>query len=264
VQAEVEVPGTPEQVWHAIATGPGITSWFVPSEVEERVGGTALSHFAPDGSMDSVATITEWDPPRRYVAEAPDMGPESPVVATEWIVEAKSGGSCIVRVVHSWFADTDDWDAQFEGHTHGWAAFFRNLRLYLEHFFGAPPAAFQLMGAAFASPQEAWKTLSEALGLAEAETGQQVRSAPEAPLLAGTVERVGAPEWPEMLLRLTDPAPGIAHLFVLPMGGMTFVPIRLYLFGDTAPAAVAAVEPRWQAWIAEHFPVPQTPAESNA
>ena len=39
VQAEVEVPGTPEEVWEAIATGPGITSWFVPSQVDGRVGG---------------------------------------------------------------------------------------------------------------------------------------------------------------------------------------------------------------------------------
>ena len=39
VQAEVEVPGTPEEVWRAIATGPGISSWFVPSEVDEREGG---------------------------------------------------------------------------------------------------------------------------------------------------------------------------------------------------------------------------------
>jgi uncharacterized protein YndB with AHSA1/START domain len=28
VQVEVEVPGTPEEVWQAIATGPGISSWF--------------------------------------------------------------------------------------------------------------------------------------------------------------------------------------------------------------------------------------------
>ena len=27
----------------------------------------------------------------------------------------RSGGTCIVRVVHSWFASTDDWDDQFEG-----------------------------------------------------------------------------------------------------------------------------------------------------
>jgi hypothetical protein len=31
VQVEVEVPGTPEEVWQAIATGPGISSWFVPT-----------------------------------------------------------------------------------------------------------------------------------------------------------------------------------------------------------------------------------------
>ena len=39
VQAEVEVPGTPEEVWQAIATGPGISSWFVPTELERREGG---------------------------------------------------------------------------------------------------------------------------------------------------------------------------------------------------------------------------------
>ncbi len=38
VQVEFEVPGTPEEVWHAIATGPGISSWFVPCEFEEQDG----------------------------------------------------------------------------------------------------------------------------------------------------------------------------------------------------------------------------------
>ena len=35
---EFEVAGTPEEVWQAIATGPGISSWFVPTEIEERNG----------------------------------------------------------------------------------------------------------------------------------------------------------------------------------------------------------------------------------
>lgn len=35
VEAEVEVPGSPEAVWQAIATGRGITSWFVPTTVDE-------------------------------------------------------------------------------------------------------------------------------------------------------------------------------------------------------------------------------------
>jgi uncharacterized protein YndB with AHSA1/START domain len=36
VQIEIEVPGTPEEVWQAIATGPGISSWLLPAEFEER------------------------------------------------------------------------------------------------------------------------------------------------------------------------------------------------------------------------------------
>jgi uncharacterized protein YndB with AHSA1/START domain len=39
----VEVPGTPEQVWEAIATGPGTEAWFVPAEIEGRVGGRVAS-----------------------------------------------------------------------------------------------------------------------------------------------------------------------------------------------------------------------------
>src|SRR5687767_14496038 len=128
VQAEVEVSGTPEEVWQAIATGPGISAWFVPTEVEEREGGAVTASFGP--GMDSHSTITAWDPPRRYAADSrDDMGPDDPTIATEWIVEARAGGACVVRVVHSWFASTDDWDNQFEGHSYGWLAFFRILRL---------------------------------------------------------------------------------------------------------------------------------------
>ena len=119
VEAEVEVPGTPEEVWQAIATGPGISSWFVPTEVEEREGGSVVCNFGP--GMESLSTITAWDPPHRFVADSrDDMGPDDPTVATEWIVEARSGGTCVVRVVHSWFTSSDDWDDQFEGHTYGW------------------------------------------------------------------------------------------------------------------------------------------------
>src|SRR5688572_18576331 len=95
VDAEAEVPGTPEEVWRAIATGPGISSWFVPTRVEERVGGEIMANFGPN--MDSLAKITAWDPPRRLVADnAEDGGPGSPTVATEWTVEARSGGTCVV------------------------------------------------------------------------------------------------------------------------------------------------------------------------
>jgi uncharacterized protein YndB with AHSA1/START domain len=250
VEAEVEVPGTPEEVWQAIATGPGISSWFVPSEVEEREGGTAVAHFAPGNSMDSVAKITCWKPPHRFVAET-DEGPGR--VATEWIVEARSGGTCVVRVVHSWFASTDDWDDQFEGHTHGWVAFFRILRLYLTHFRGQLGASFQVMATAPEPKEAAWQALLEPLGIAGAKTGDHVEAAAEAPRLAGIVERMGEPGWPELLLRLEQPAPGLAHGFPLPMGGQVYLTLRFYLYGEQAAGAVAKAEPVWRQWLGERF-----------
>ena len=47
IAVEAEVPGTPEQVWRAIASGAGISAWFVPSTVEEREGGQATASFGP-------------------------------------------------------------------------------------------------------------------------------------------------------------------------------------------------------------------------
>ena len=137
VEVETEVPGTPEEVWRAIASGPGISAWFVPTKLEEREGGAIVLDFGP--GMESQAVIKVWDPPRRFVAEG-EMGPGSPTVADEWTVEAKSGGTCRVRVVHSWFASTDDWDNQFEGVEKGWPAFFRILKIYLAQDVGVVDA----------------------------------------------------------------------------------------------------------------------------
>ena len=65
-----EVPGTPEQVWDAIATAGGITSWFLPTDLEERVGGAIVTHMGEGAS--SEGTVTAWDPPRRLAYEEPD------------------------------------------------------------------------------------------------------------------------------------------------------------------------------------------------
>ena len=83
VQVEVEVPGTPEQVWQAIATGPGVSSWFVPTEGEERVGGTVTAHFGP--GMDSVATVTAWDQALRLsLRNGPSKGTPAAHALCEW------------------------------------------------------------------------------------------------------------------------------------------------------------------------------------
>ena len=253
VEARAEVPGTPEQVWRAIATGPGISSWFVPSQVEEREGGTASANFGP--GMESIATITEWDPPRRFALETKDdMGPGSPTVATEWIVETLGGGSCLVRVVHSWFADSDDWDSQFDQHEQGWVSFFRILRLYLTHYRSDPSAAFQVMAMTGESVSQTWTTFTNELGLGDTAETQHVRTRSGAPALSGRVEHAGPPEYPqELLLKLDEPAPGAAHMFAMALGPQTCLSMRVFFYGDRVAAVAAREEPRWQAWMNERF-----------
>lgn len=240
VQVEVEVPGSPEEVWQAIATGPGISSWFVPAKVEERVGGELSLCFGP--GMDSVSTLAEWDPPRRFVANGDGITPGLPAVADEWTVEAKSGGTCVVRVVHSWFASTDEWDGQFEAIEQGWATFFRILRLGLTRFPGQPSAGFQVAAMASGSSPAAWASLAGPLGVADAVEGQEVSSGADAPSLSGTVVFA---ESEAALILVREPAPGICNLSAMPMGEQVYLSAQLYLFGEEAAAASAKAEPEW-------------------
>jgi uncharacterized protein YndB with AHSA1/START domain len=253
VQVEVEVPGSPEEVWQAIATGPGISSWFVPATVEEREGGAFTVDFGM--GMESTSTISKWDPPRSFTKDGDGMDPDAPPVATEWIVEAKSGGKCVVRVVHSWFASTDEWDGQWEAVEQGWISFFQILRLGLEHFPGLPSAAFDASGMSNVSEAEAWEALTSPLGLTDAAEGQVVSSGVGVPSIAGKVEVAGHGETKEVMLLTSEPAPGICHLSAMPMGGPIYVSIRFYLFGDTAAAAVAEAGPEWASWFGERFPM---------
>ena len=97
IELEVEVTGTPEEVWRAIATGPGISSWYVPHVVEEREGGAAMASFGDGPEMQIPGVVAAWEPPHRIVftgSEA-DEG-----LAFEWLVEARDGGTCVVRLVN--------------------------------------------------------------------------------------------------------------------------------------------------------------------
>src|SRR5277367_6875987 len=255
VQVEVEVPGTPEEVWQAIATGPGISSWFVPTEFEERDGKpvAVTLNFGP--GMESRSAVTKWDPPRMFAAEAPGWAPGSPNIADEWSVEARGGGICVVRVVHSLFASTDDWDNQLEGTESGWPGFFRILRIYLTYFRGQRSAMMQWIAPAAGTEAEAWETLTAALGLKGATAGQHRIAPAGVPSLSGVVEHsTQSPS--NALLRLDKPGPGTAAFGAVNFGGQSMVALNLYLYGDQAAGNVAREQPLWDAWIQEHFPTP--------
>src|SRR5690606_5945956 len=95
-----ELPGTPEQVWQAIATGAGVRSWFLPTDIEERPGGAVITHM---GDTSSPGRITAWEPNRRFAYEEPEWpslagqdGATVTPLASEFVIEAQSGGTCVL------------------------------------------------------------------------------------------------------------------------------------------------------------------------
>jgi uncharacterized protein YndB with AHSA1/START domain len=256
IDLTVEVPGTPEQVWEAVASGPGITAWFVPAKVDGRVDGTVELDFGP-GYGTETARITAWDPPRRFVAEVASEG--RPVFATEWLVEARDGGTCVVRLINSGFGGGADWDAEYDATQAGWRLFLYNLRLFLTHFPGQRCASVLVNARAAGPAARAFAELAGALGLpAGAREGERVAAtAPGAPSLAGVVER----SEPNMLaLLLEKPAPGIGFVAAEPIGdGSAHASIYAYLFGDGAAEAAAREEPVARSWMQRHFPMGEAP-----
>jgi len=246
LELEIEVPGTPEQVWEAIATGPGISAWFA----DTRVDGDTIS-FDLGAGVESTGTIMASEPPHRFAYEEPLD--ETARVASEWLVEARSGGTCIVRLVSSLFGSSADWEDEIGGMSDGWQAYMENLRLYLTHWPGEACSPFNVGGDAAGTLDEGWAALSGALGLEDAAVGDRVATS-GGPRLAGTVERhTGSSHHHELLLRLTEPAAGTAFVLVYRYQERLHPAIRAYLFGEGAAAVAERERAAWQAWMDERF-----------
>ena len=247
IEHEIEVPGTPEQVWQAIATGQGITGWFVPTRVEERAGGAFELDFGP-GMGTSVGEVTVWEPPTRFVHLG--NGAAGNPLAYEWHVEARSGDTCLVRLVTSGFLSEADWQTEYDATADGWKLFLSNLRLYLVHFAGQRCASMLMQRLSELTPDDTWHQITGSLGLPEAPlVGQQV-SASNGPPLSGRVERLQSRL---MTVLLDAPAPGIGVVGSESFGGKGFPMVYLYLFGPGAEDAIHHQQPAWQDWIDRTF-----------
>ena len=134
-----EVAATPEQVWDAIATADGISAWMVPTRLDPQIGGEVSFDL---GGFWLSGVVTDYTPNRRFAYEEPwpiadraedmpaemvewfeamgvplsevyrDLSSATPI-ATEFLVESASGGSCVIRVVTSAYGSGADWENEF-------------------------------------------------------------------------------------------------------------------------------------------------------
>jgi uncharacterized protein YndB with AHSA1/START domain len=157
-----EVVATPEQVWEAIATADGISAWMVPTRLDPRIGGEVSFDV---GDFVSTGVVTDYTPNHRFAYEEPwpiaddvedmpaamvewfdtigvslsdvhrDLESVTPI-ASEFLIESASGGSCVIRVVASAYGSGADWENEFFAEmVEGWGALLDNLAT---HFDEAP------------------------------------------------------------------------------------------------------------------------------
>ena len=112
VRREVDLPGTPEQVWDAVSTEGGLASWLFPETV------------APEA-------IKTWDPPHHLVVRMEGEG--GWFNALEYTIEGREGGTTL-RYVHSGIFDDEGWDDQYDAVSQHTGFYLHTLGQYLAHF----------------------------------------------------------------------------------------------------------------------------------
>ena len=128
-KVEIEIAGSVDACWRAIATAEGISSWFVPAQLEERVGGELRLDYGPSGV--DVAEIMIWEPGGRFAALSRPFGPDQPAVETRWEVQARDAETTVVRVVHSIASEDADLHRALSSFEAGWPWFLEALTRFV-------------------------------------------------------------------------------------------------------------------------------------
>jgi uncharacterized protein YndB with AHSA1/START domain len=253
VEMEFLVPGTPEQVWQAIATGPGMSAWFTPTTVDEYPGGAITFDFGDENCGQDISSgkVTAWEPPVRFAYEEYGWSGDAPPVATEVVVTSRSGDCCVVRLVHSLYTEKDDWDDELESFETGWPGCFEVLRVYLKDFAGKPAAAVRAMASYPGSDAVVWSALVAGLNLTGANVGDRRETSSGAPRVAGVVERIHQDvNSRELMLRLDQPAKGIAVIGSCQVADEARGIASVFFYGSDAAETAAAEQPNWTRWLA--------------
>jgi hypothetical protein len=172
IAKEVLLEATPGQVWESIATEAGLAAWFQPAPID------------PASEL-----VVAWEPGRHLAIRTPAAADGS-VHAFEYLIEARDGGSTLLRFVHSGFAG-DDWAGEYQPVTSGgWDMYLYTLAQYHAHFAGRRAVYAEAEGPASSAVPGAWPVLAAAVTAGRpAGPGLPVRiELPGAGMIAGVID----------------------------------------------------------------------------
>ena len=248
IDLSLDVPGVISDVWRAVATGPGISSWFVPCQVEERSGGEVVLDFGEAGSARGEVTV--WEPPTRFAYRGNDE--EGPQLSFEWQIAEADADGCTVRLLNGGFSG-EGADEEAEGMEGGWQIYLENLRLHLTHFPGLEARAITPTVMVPGDNETAWAELCGALDL-QVDLGEGAHfttSGEGVPMLIGTIEKnLAVPgRLSAYLVRTEAPGAGTAFLAAEGGGESASCSVWLYLYDDDRDE----VEDRWTPFLRERW-----------
>jgi uncharacterized protein YndB with AHSA1/START domain len=224
----IEIPAPVEEVWKAITEASEVQRWFAPEvRTDPREGGEYFASWGP--GMDGAGVIEVFDTPHHLRVVSSRVDP--PVrIAQDFYLEGK-GGVTVLRLVHSGFLSTADWDQEYNGTKAGWPVFFRVLRHALTRHRGAVARNTDLYALSSEPIGRVWELL--------------------APLRPSALEGEKPPLvvwwiWPEQ----ND---ALVHLACSPYGAQTGVWLHVATFG-LSPEAAAAIRTGWDQRLKAIFP----------
>ena len=241
IAQNLEAPATPEQVWDAVATGPGLDSWFMgTSEVEPREGGAATLTLA---GFTERSTITAWEPPV-HLATKGDEAPDGAYHQFEYRIEPRGGGITDIRFEHAGMLG-EDWEREYEGLSEGDPMYLRKLVEYVTYFPGRLATPVSAFGPRVEGDKDAaMSVFRRGLGLPDGVAiGDRVHAEPPGvEPIDGVVDEVSA----SFLGVRTDDA---LYRFIRGYEGTTLVGHHLFRAAVDRKRAEAA----WAAWLGELF-----------
>lgn len=236
---EVEIPldASPDQVWEAIATRPGLTAWFAPMDVAPDENGRS-----PDGD------VVRWEPGRALTVQTPP-NEDGSTSSFAYLIQARDGGTTVLRFTQTGFLG-DDWEAEYEATARGWGLYFHTLAQYLANFSGRPATYVAVEGPETAADRQAWRDLLAAIGVSESPgsgvggavtDGEEVRlDVPGLEPVVGVVDYQG----PSHLGIRTDDA--LLRFHDRSLLGMP-VAVGHHYYGDRQDEA--RLHEAWQSWL---------------
>ncbi len=213
-ETTIEIDAPADVVWRAISEGEELTRWFAKeAKSTPGVGGSIWVRWSED--MELTMSIVISDPSRHLRLEG------SKKLATDFHLEAQSGGRTKLRIVASGFGADASWDSLYDGTRKGWLLFALTLKHYIERHHGRARSVVNVFGGLPATPEQVFDAFVREVEPIAERRGETIA-------------------WVEP--RLGDGF-GTAEILEAESGG-SFVTVTLSAFGEPGP--LDELEREWQ------------------